>query len=327
MAKLWAPLIDVALVLGACTDSPFHSNPLDPASPDYSINGRMAGRIMTFYQPYQPIAQATIELQPNGLVARSGADGRFVFADLAPDSYFVSIVQDGFSSLMDTLVIAPRGEVIQDFHLNGLPFVQGSRIISSKVATREAPSPLFFLDIAAELQDPDGANDICRVVLNIPMQSFRDTLAPAIGVGQWQRTFIPEELASLDMGKLVGAPLQFIVYDIPGAEVISQPFFLTRLISEEAETIEPINGNVALSAPTFRWQLPNIAFSYTQRLEIYRLDAGFPTLVTAISNIQSDVKSLPYLGRLSAGSYFWTLRIIDDFGNSSRSKEASFVVE
>ncbi|MFQ5628083.1 MAG: hypothetical protein ACE5I1_04920, partial [bacterium] len=135
------------------------------------------------------------------------------------------------------------------------------------------------------------------------------------------------ELSALDISKLVGSPFQVVAHDFPGVAITSEPFFLARVISEVPEAFSPTDGVVASDAPVFRWQLPQIEFSFTQRIEVFRFDAGFPVTVTTISNIKPDVRSLPYIGRLSTGTHFWTITIIDDFGNSSRSKEATFQVQ
>jgi hypothetical protein len=317
----------ILLCLLACTESAEHSNPLDPESPLYTQKGSIAGRVMTFYEPFQPITGAMVEIQPGGLILQSDGEGRFEFTELEPDTFTLIAGATGYQEVAAKIEVNPREISSVNFHLNGLPAIQAPRATSSKVATREASSPRIFLDIAVEVQDPDGASDIKRIELTIPAFSFTDTLARlAGGGGQWQRIFNPAELSQIDLSKLVGLPLKSVVYDFPGAVVSSEPFFLARIISEEPEILSPTNNETTGSAPVFRWQVPPVAFAFTQRIEIFRLDAGFPAFVTAIGNIKPEVRSLPYLGRLSAGVYFWTIRLIDDFGNSSRSKEATFQV-
>ena len=281
------------LLFAACTEPAEHSNPLDPQSPFYSTKGSIDGRVMTFYQPFRPLAEVMVTLEPGGTTIKSDANGLFRFADLDPDTFTIALSTAGFDSIVDTVVVAARQISSRDYHLNGLPFVQQSRVISSRVATREAAAARLFLEVSADVQDPDGANDIRRVEWSIPSQAFPDTLAPATVTGPWQRFFVPEELAALDFGKLVGAPFHLSVEDFPGANVTSPPFFLARIIFDEPQATAPIDGQTTGNAPTFRWQVPNLPFSYTQRLEVFRFDAGFPTLVTAIGNIQSEVKSLP----------------------------------
>ena len=116
--------------------------------------------------------------------------------------------------------------------------------------------------------------------------------------------------------------------DFPGSKTISMPFFLTRIIGETPVAFSPANGDTTTDKfPTFRWQLPQFTFAFTQRIEVFRLDAGFPTFVTSIGKISSEARSQRSFVRLSPGTYFWTISVVDDFGNISRSKEATFTIQ
>ncbi|MFQ5631769.1 MAG: hypothetical protein ACE5I1_23600, partial [bacterium] len=246
---------------------------------------------------------------------------------LEPDTFLLTVSTSGYQDTTTAVTVFSRKTSPIEIRLNGLPVIQSTLVTSAKITTREANTPRFFLEVFSEVTDQDGANDIKMVEVTISARSFVDTLTRVAGVERWQRLFLPEELSLLDFSQLVGSPFRIVARDFPGVAIMSEPFFLARIISEVPQAFSPTDGAVASDAPLFRWQLPQIAFSFTQRIEVFRLDAGFPALVTAISNIKPDIRSLPYIGRLSAGTYFWTIKIIDDFGNSSRSKEATFQVQ
>lgn len=312
----------------SCTSPAEHSNPLDPQSPSYTTNGRILGRVTTLYQPYQPLSGAMVQLQPVGMIVESNAEGGFVFTEVKPDTYSLVVAATGYQSATAVTEVLPRQIRMQDFRLDGLPIVQSSRATSAHMATREATTDRLFLEIAVDVQDPDGANDVKKVQVEIPAFSFTDTLSRGSGTTRWQRVFSADELAPIDFYNLVGSPLQFVAEDFPGEQVTSGPFYLARVISEVPQATAPTNGEViTLDAPTFRWQLASIPFDHTLRVEVFRLDAGFPTFITAIGNIAAGTTSVKYPGRLATGTYYWTVKLIDDFGNSSRSKEATFQVQ
>jgi hypothetical protein len=318
-----APII----CLSACTSPAEHSNPLDPQSPNYSTKGEIVGRVTGYYQPYQPLANATVRLTPPGIVIETGQNGAFRFADLAAQSYSLEITAAGYAAASETTEVFPRRITSHEFHLDGLPTVQLAFVISAHVSTRGSADDRIFLEVIAEASDPDGANDVKRMWVEIPARTFSDTLARS-GPARWQRLFSPDELAGLDLYNLTGTPLQIVAEDFPGEATTSAPFFLARVIAEVPETVSPANDStLAIDAPTFVWQTPPVAFSHTFRVEVFRLDAGFPTFVTAIGNIAAGATGIRYVGRLSSGTYYWTVKIIDNFGNSSRSKEATFRVQ
>jgi hypothetical protein len=319
-----APMV---LIL-ACTGPAEHSNPLDPQSPNYTTRGAIAGRVTGFYQPYQPLAGALIKLQPLGFVIESDRDGGFRFTDLAPQPYSLEITAAGYAGESQATEVFARQTSLHEFHLDGLPVVQLAQVTSAHVSTRESSDDRFFLEIITEVSDPDGANDIKKARVEIPARAFADTLARGSGPARWQRLFSPAELAAIDLYNLTGIPFQIVAEDFPGKETASSPFFLTRVIAEVPEAISPANSEMLTTdAPTFRWQTPATPFGHTFRVEVFRLDAGFPTFIAAIGNIAAGTMSIKYVGRLSSGTYYWTVKIIDAFGNSSRSKEAAFQIQ
>lgn len=318
----------VLLGLQACLAPAEHTNPLDPQSPLYTSTGSISGQVTSFYQPFQPLVGATVQLLPPGLSRQTGTNGVFRFTDLEPDTYTLIASAAGYAVDSVRVTVARRRETVHQFHLNGLPIVQEARITSANVATREATSNRLFLEVNASITDPDGAGDILRVSVMLPEFGFADTLGRESAAGVWRRLFLPEEIELLDPLKLVGTPVFLDITDAPGAQIRSAPFFLARIVTDIPVALSPANAQVIHdNSPTFRWQLPSLSFSFSQRLEIFRLDAGFPAFVTAISRIGSDIRNLTFIGRLSSGTYFWTIAVIDDFGNSSRSKEATFQIQ
>lgn len=320
--------LSLNLTLLACTNPAEHSNPLDPESPDYTQQGILRGQVTTIYPPYQALAGASIRLLPGGLTVQSDAGGNFSFGKLDSGNYLLEAERTGYAPRQLSTRVLARAERVVEIRLDALPIIASANITSARVATREVTAPRLFLEISAEASDLDGGNDIKRVLVKIPGRAAPDTLARANTFARWQRVFPNDELAPLNLHNLVGAPLEFFAEDGAGEKSTSQAFQLARLITEEPEPTYPSNGE---SFPrnndrNLRWQLPVIAFDHSVRVEVYRLDAGFPFLISTL-NLRSGANSLPYPGSLTSGTYYWTVKIIDGFGNSSRSKEATFQVQ
>ncbi len=312
----------------SCTSPAEHSNPLDPQSPKYTTTGEIIGRVTGYYQPFRPLAGAMIRLQPPGVVIESGQDGGFRFAGLAPQTYSLEVSRPDYAADSLNIDLLSRQTAVLEFHLDGLPQIQFAFATSAHISTRESAADRYFFEIVADASDPDGANDIKRMRVEIPALAFADTLLRAAGPTRWRRLFAPDDLAGSDLNNLAGTPLQIIAEDFPGEAATSEPFFLARVIAEVPQTVSPDNGEAITDpSPRFVWQTPAIQFNHTFRVEVFRIDAGFPTFIAAIGNIEAGTASVTYVGRLSTGTYFWTVKIIDDFGNSSRSKEATFQVE
>lgn len=320
----------------SCTTPAEHSNPLDPQSPNFTDKGSIAGQITSYYQPFQFLSGARVSLlSHSGASVQSDAAGKFMFSALAPASYTLVAEAPGHAADTTTVEVFSRQTSTIDFHLDALPFVEEANVTSAHVKTHASASDtdLVFLDIRATMHDPDGPNDIARVRVDVSAFAFSDTLARGQPANSWQRIFAQDELkaangAAIDPYNLVGAPFQIIATDAPGASATSPPFQLARVIAEEPLALEPANGEtITTGAPQLRWQTPALAFEYTLTLHVYKTVSGFQTLLLTIPGLPAGSNTAPYPGRLTSGSYFWTVTIIDRFGNSSRSKEATFQVQ
>ncbi len=331
----WVPLAAVCGWLFSCTTPAEHSNPLDPESPAYLNRGIITGIVTSFYQPYRPLSGADIHLLPTGTSRRSDANGKFTFAELAPGRYTLWATTAGYTTDSAEVEVAARETRVVDFRLNALPLVADARVTAAHVKTRASLSDtdFVFLTVTAEVLDGDGSNDLQRVRVEIPAAAFADTLRRGNSNGRWERTFPPEELRNqsgslVDPYNLVGESFRIDARDMPGAQVTSAPFQLVRVIAEEPLPQEPANGEVlTTNAPQLKWFMPPLTFEHTFTIQVFKLISGFQTLLLTIPELPAGTTAAPYPGRLTTGSYFWTVTVTDRFGNSSRSKEATFVVQ
>ena len=328
-AVQWSILaFGVCALMLACTTPAEHSNPLDPESPRYTTAGSLRVRVTSFYPPYQALAGARIRLLPLLMEVQSDAEGQYTFAELQSGDYTIVATKAGYDTVQ--LVAQVRARELQTLEprLNALPQLLSARIVCARIATRNALAPRLVLEVFAEATDNDGANDVTRVVIHFPGRAQNDTLQREGGPTRWKRVFTEEEIAPVNPHDLVGVPLQIFAEDGNGKKSAPFAMQLARVITEEPLPTFPQNGaSINPNNIIMRWDLPALNFDHKQSLEVTRLDAGFPVSIFTASKIEAGETFLPYPGRLASGNYYWTVKIIDSFGNSSRSKEAPFVVQ
>jgi hypothetical protein len=136
----------------------------------------------------------------------------------------------------------------------------------------------------------------------------------------------------------VSRPLQIRSRDFHFAINYGNPFYISRIIENTATPLYPTMNTSTLvkdttgSTPRLHWSLPDVAFNYTYLLRISRVVSGVNYEIATYSQIGSVDNAFQFPGdnsgeTLDPGDYLWTISVIDDFGNYSRSKEAAFVVK
>jgi len=101
--------------------------------------------------------------------------------------------------------------------------------------------------------------------------------------------------------------------------------YLARVIETVPSAISPTglqtveNTNILLT-----WKLENLPYPFTYRIDVVRVDQGVNSPVKSISNINKSQASYTLEDSLAGGTYFWTVSVVDEFENLSRSKEAAF---
>jgi hypothetical protein len=142
----------------------------------------------------------------------------------------------------------------------------------------------------------------------------------------YQATVDAATLPQGSMEWLVGKSLVITARDRLGAASAGKAFSVTRVIQDAAIPLAPTALDTAAASPQMYWSQPTLQFAYTFKLELFRLDQGVPTLLWSVANLSPALSSFQYPGQLVTGTYYWTISVVDEFGNLSRSKEASFLV-
>ncbi len=319
----------LVFVLGGCVDAP-RDNPLDPSSPFFhnavSVSGQVTVAVLN-----TTIPSAIVKCLEQGTSVMTDSAGNYVFAQLPAGPLTIVATKSGFVSDTQHVQLDPGGSVRLSFALNGPPIVLTESIITHKY-DQYFPSPLYTVDVMANLTDPNGVTQVDSVWFFVDSLQYPLFFSSTSHV--FETTLSKYDFPSNTINWLIGKPLQIRSKDVFGAVGISMPFYVTRIIENTATPASPISGNgdTTNSTPLFQWTPPGVTFNYTYMVQCSQVDAGTETLVWSLGNISSTTlqQRLPGDGSgfvLVPGNYVWSITIVDNFGNTSRSKEAAFVVQ
>jgi len=323
-------LLSLAFIFFSCTAPAEHTNPLDPESPGFSESAKIEGTVTSYYAPFRPLRNVEIRLASEAALTFTDEQGRFSLTNLRSGDYELQATLDGYAISKRTIHLEKRQNLTLTIPLNGLPRVDSATVITERRVLSTNSTRYFLLVENVIANDPDGINDIKSVVFMAKDFNFADTLTLVDRArGRWRRQFRPEELPSaIPLPEWPGYPLSIQIEDFPGHQTVAGPFYIARVIQETPEVIAPNNNAVVTSAPLlFQWRVTTVPFPFMQEIEIQDvLDPDFRTILPGIPP-GTTVKSYSGGGLPPAGNYVWTVKIVDAFGNSSRSKPAAFQVQ
>ncbi|MDX1429627.1 MAG: carboxypeptidase-like regulatory domain-containing protein [Rhodothermales bacterium] len=327
-------LILMLVSLAGCLSDADHLNPLDPLAPDFVDEGRIEGRITN--RSLSAIEGATVVVAPGGMSAITSADGSFVIDGVPAGQYVVTAGSSEYQIAADTVEVSFESPSRADFELNGLPSFEGWTVNTAHISRWFPLEDLFQMELAVQASDTDGVFDLDKVWLEIPSLQFSDTLQVTPTPGLFLRTLNATDLPSGTIHALLGSPLQLHVRDQPQAVVTSPTLQLVRVIDVTPEATDEAfqfgtpnclqvqSGNTA--APPVEWEEVFLPFPFEHQVEVIRVDPGVETLVERITDISSDSTAVG-VGAVPPGDYYWTVAVVDDFNNRSRSKQVGFCVQ
>jgi hypothetical protein len=335
-------LFSLAFFYG-CHDAP-HDNPLDPQSPGFISTAGVMGTVTVLNQN-TPLVSAMITSKEDGISTISDASGSFSFNHLTIGTQTLICSKFNYTSDTQHIVLQTQTTPRIHFTLNGAPYAVSQNIYTRKI-DQYYPSPQYFVDITTSVSDPNGITDIDSVWFAVtnPSGGFIGSdmlLFPMIydvSSRLFKTTIYKYDLPSNTIQWLVNKPLQIRSRDFQSAISYSFPFFISRVIEDAAVPTYPAMNTTTLakdttgSTPLLKWSPPDVTFNYTYSLTISRTTSGIRNEVWSTTQVSSLNNEFQFPGdnggkSLESGDYVWTISIVDDFGNYSRSKEASFVVK
>jgi Carboxypeptidase regulatory-like domain len=322
-------VLGITLFFSACSDAP-RDNPLDSLSPRYQSNAAVSGKVYVLNQN-TPVAQARVTCLENGLSVLTDTAGVYQFLKLDAGQLTFVCSEEGFVSDTQKIVLQAGTPQQVQFGLNGYPYVVSQNILTRKI-DQYYPSPQYFVDISASVSDPNGIEDVDSVWFVV--DSIQFAMGYSLSTKMWQTTIYKYALPTNTIQWLVGKPLTIVSTDRSNARGTGTPFYVTRIIEDEATPIYPssLNNDTTGSTPLLEWSPPNVTFIYTYTLSISLVSSGTESVVWAYAGLSFGSESLQFphdnSGQtLGLGNYVWTISVVDEFGNYSRSKESSFVVK
>jgi len=308
---------------GCVPDAP-RDNPLDPDSPLYHNVADVTGTVTTFYPPYRPIVNVLVLALSSGSASLTDQNGTFTIHALAVGEHALVASKTGYAS--DTVhVIVKAGIMNQvNFHLDALPTFSNLSATTSHIA-QWWPGPIYQADFAVMVNDNDGATDIDSVLVVIE-DSIRRLMSYSLIDRRFHSTIKSEELPSGALQWLIGRPIVIVAHDRPGNTSSSPAMFITRIIDETPVAASPSGLDTASARPTLIWNAVYLPYLFSFEVEVVRVDAGYQTSVWKRTNLVNTSTSINVTSSLSNGTYYWTVAIVDEYGNRSRSKEASFII-
>jgi len=316
------------LLLVGCADAP-HDNPLDPLSPSYATNTALSGSVV-LKNLLSAVSSAQIRTVEDGIAAISDSAGRFSFQRLSLGTHTLICTKENFAPDTQRVTMTSGGSLSVTFVLNGAPTVISKSILTRKV-DQYYPSPQYYVDVTANVTDPNGVTDLDSVYFHVDSLMF--PMDYVVSTKLFQARIFKYDLPTNTIQWLVGKPLYIISKDRAKAVNTSEMFLVTRVIEYGATPLYPssINNDTTSGTPVLKWTPPSVTFNYTYTLSISRDDGGTQTVVWTLPNVSSFFEQYSYptdgsVQSLSAGNYVWAVTIVDEFGNSCRSKESFFVV-
>ncbi|MFA6468279.1 MAG: carboxypeptidase-like regulatory domain-containing protein [Bacteroidota bacterium] len=316
-------LLFLGILLTGCIDDAPHDNPLDPESAGYVNEGNLTGRIIIANQS-EGVPGAFVWNSTEGIGTTTDTSGNFSFAKLSEGEHRCIVSAEKYANDTFIVTIRPKTTAQVVRGLNAAPVVTFQQILSRKIDYIDY-SPRYFVDIVATVTDPNSIYDPDSAWFNVTTYSFPltySTLSKNFTV-----TLEKDSFPTNTIDWLVGKPLHIIAKDIHNSFSVSESFFVTRVIENSSV---PVDQDTTSATPLFSWTPPNVNYEYTNTVTVYR--AGTETVVWTYSGLIPFFEELQYPSNGSAptltkGNYFWTITLVDKFGNYSRSRESYFVVQ
>jgi hypothetical protein len=319
---------------GCVGDLP-RDNPLDPRSDQYQPKGRIEGLITRQYPPYPPLAGVMVYLWPEadtltqGRTTRSNATGRFTFDGIPPGRYRLWVQAAGYRALQDTqhVEVFANQTLTTTFRLNALPYFAAYMLTTVHISRWWPQTDLYRLEVEAHVIDPDDLRDVIRVWLKIPVLQFVDTLQSLQPAGRFFSMIPAEALPTSSLHALLGYDLYLGALDRNGDTVYTPALRLSRIIDPVPTALEPRGlAVVDTTQPLLRWERLSMPFAFTYRIDVVRREADVDIPIVTLDNLSARRDSVRIPQPLAPGVYYWTVSVVDAFGNRSRSKEAGFQV-
>ncbi len=318
------------VLLNGCIDDAPRDNPLDPQSSSHVKTGSMTGRIL-IANISVGIADATITSKTENISVQTDALGYFTFPLLSTGVRTFICSKMNFTT--DTFsVTIQAGQIAEIFRgMNGAPVTTFKQIVTRKI-DKYFPGPEYYVELSAAVTDPNGSGELDSVWFGVDVLRI---LLPRPSSPEKFSVIIPQyKIPTNTIEYLAGRKLYIISKDTNHAVNISEAFYVSRIIENTATPLTPssLSDLTVDSLIIFKWTSPSVQFYYTCSVSLVWIYADQPIPRWTKSNIDLLDEQIQYptdgtAPVLDPGNYVWSVSVVDQFGNYSRSKEFSFVIK
>jgi hypothetical protein len=317
MKRLW---ILAFLLLAGC--KPARDNPYDPQSAGYVGEGTVKGRVTS--PVGTPLQGALVLTVPVGFTAVTGSNGKFAM-NPEPGTWRFTAQLPGYVPDTTSLVNIAPGETREfiDFRLNGIPVVESCRVISCHEDRGWPVGSVYWAEVTALIQDPDGIQDIdsVRVIIGFDTTELAVDMSFVSGI-----TYEAEidEIACPDhrLESLIGRAFIIHAVDTKRCTGASSHFYVPRIIYELPHTVSPTYLDDPVPPIDFVWNRMRVSHSITYNLIVQNRSS-----LEVVHTEHGVLDTTCTIDFLPTGSYLWRVEGVDEFGDLSCSNKESFQVQ
>lgn len=321
-------IMSLVLFLSGCTKDAPRDNIFDPESELNDLSGSLQGQITSKYPPYDPIAGLLIEIAQDQRYTNTDESGEFHFAQLMPGAKTLTVSGDPFATLVDSVDVDPGRTTVYHSTLNGLPFITEVNLLTRHIAHWQPVESEYVLDASALVADYDGSLDIDSVFLQIPTWGFSTFLSRGGESDEFLGVYFNDTFEPMAFPEIQGEDVILKCKDKSGVWGPEYPTQVSRLIVSTPLTLSPSGLTAVDSIPVFRWLSFDAGYAVDYQVDVFRLDeSAIPQFVLSSPILSETILQWESSLALSAARYYWTLTVVDRYGNISVSKEASFLIE
>ncbi len=319
--------------LSGCQWDPPHDNPLDHGSNAYHYPfGSLTVQVQTLN--WQPVAAATVLLPELGQFAVSDDSGLVHFNEIPTGTWWAVAYREisgravyARDSAQVTIVVKNDSEL--SLQLDALPeFISTYAVSVSSADSANQPDPDYIIRLKATVLDPDGITHLARVeaFLIDTLRNYYLTLDLQYSTNPdsafWWKDIPANSFPNQSTDNALFLPFTFRAYDFAGKASPPRTAFVARVLHGVPGIQDPLQDFL----PHLEWnytywnELTDIStFNYLVRIyrespeltEIYRR-----TIIPGESASGEHYVEVP----LANGTYLWEVWVLDNFGNSSRSR-------
>ncbi|MBK7867073.1 MAG: hypothetical protein IPJ75_08840 [Ignavibacteriales bacterium] len=302
-------------------DAP-RNNPVDP---DNTISRlpRIEGEVISSGSSGAPLSFARITFVPTSSFTFSGEDGKFSLPVTKKTNGLLLIEKFGFKT--DSIFVDWNNADNIQLRRSLLKFPLPVKLsIVSNTLNRFPDLKFYSFLVAVELAESNEFIDSIIVESRVKKIKFKLDKQP--GDRNFEKELFSFQIEGLTSPfSIVDEVFDPVFYLSGGVTFSPGPISVTRVIDQEVKFLSPANGTIVGSSFRLLWEKFSPGWDHSYSVEIYLNDLT-PILVLQKEKIDKNETGVNINQELPPGDYFWVVYSKDSFGNSTRSKPASFSV-